>query len=152
MTHTGDFMRKRFKAKDHTLYETTSEIFEFRRKIINLIYEAKKVIGFPLPRVDVRVVEYDKRSVLGRSHGNLFITISYNKHKDEPLNYLRATVWHELCHAWFNAEHVLSCPLMAPIASLNTPTKKKLETALKKVANKKMSIPQERRSFKEARL
>ena len=86
-----------------------NEVYLLRRKVIALIYEAKKLVD--LPRIDVRIT--DNHSLIagaGRVLDNkIWIT--------ENFVASRAVVFHEILHAVFGVPHVDGCPLMAPICS-----------------------------------
>lgn len=83
------------------------EVYKLRREIIELIYEAKRLVP-NLPRITVRVTDNNSSGVLGcaRMGGNI-IWIS------EGYVASRATVFHEILHAVYGQAHVVGCPLMA---------------------------------------
>lgn len=96
--------------------EMNNETYLLRKKVIELIYEAKKL--FPeLPRITVRVAENDKK-ILGAGrigHNIIWITESFVAS--------RAVVFHEILHASFAVEHVQGCPLMNDQIDPNLPEK-----------------------------
>ena len=114
-------------------------LFIQRRRVITMLYEARSVLGMELPRIKVRIVEFEKRDnekVLGRC----FIDKDYITISKEMVNwsddFLRSVVWHELGHAYFNAKHDLTCPLMHPHCN-EVKTKATLIKALKKISQRR---------------
>jgi len=94
----------------------SDDLFVQRRRVMQTLYEAHKVLNMDLPRIKVRIVDFEKETlVLGKCFINKnYITISRElKNWDEDL--LRHVVWHELAHAYFNAKHDDKCPLMNPV-------------------------------------
>lgn len=96
-------------------------LFRQRRRVINMLYSARAVIGRELPRIKVRIVEFNKGSTLGLCMIDQdYITVSSECVTwDDTL--LRHVVWHELCHAYFNAQHNEKCPLMRPTVTTGEP-------------------------------
>lgn len=89
--------------------EMSPEVYALRRKVIDLIYEAKKLVP-SLPRIEVRVTENNSKYLgVGRMCGNI-IWIS------ERSVASRSVVFHEILHAVFATEHVKGCPLMDPVS------------------------------------
>ena len=86
-----------------------SDVYKLRRKVIDLIYEAKKLVD--LPRIDVRVTDNHKFIAgAGCVHDNkIWIT--------EKFVASRAVVFHEILHAVYGVPHIAGCPLMAPVYS-----------------------------------
>lgn len=86
--------------------DMSESVYELRRKVIALIYEAKKLAD--LPRIEVRITN-DHDSILGAARiGEKIIWIT------ESFVASRSTVFHEILHAVFNQRHIAGCPLMAP--------------------------------------
>jgi len=84
------------------------EVYALRRKVVDLIYEAKKMV--PLPRIEIKVTEDDPK-ILGQavlSSNKIWISQKVVKNYD-----LRSIVWHELVHAVLGVGHDEKCPLMA---------------------------------------
>jgi len=106
-------MRKAKTCSDLNNKKMSNEIYLLRRKVINLIYEAKEVAN--LPRIDVRVTDTPRNSILGVAGLNdniIWITekaISYGEAR------LRHVVYHEIVHAVTGFRHDSDCPLMAPV-------------------------------------
>ena len=102
-------MAKKKLTNEHlTNKDMSPAVYELRRNIIALIYEAKKL--YPeLPRITVRVANRDKNDkVMGVGRmGKNIIWIS------EDFVASRCVVFHEILHAAFATEHVPGCPLMA---------------------------------------
>ena len=97
---------KNFKMNDNT--------YSLRRKVIDLIYEAKRG-GVNLPRIEVRVGEQSSakhKNVLGcakMSNNQMWIT---KDAIDLGSDILRNIVFHEIAHAVYGTQHDESCPLM----------------------------------------
>ena len=89
--------------------QMNSDVYKIRRKVIDLIYEAKKLVDFP--RIDVRITDNHKFIAgVGRVKDNkIWITENFAANK--------AVVFHEILHAVFGVPHVANCPLMAPVYS-----------------------------------
>ncbi len=98
------------------ILKMTTDLFLQRRRVIEMLYEAHKVLKMDLPRIKVRLVDFEnERHVLGKCFINKnYITIS-KEMTNWSDNFLRHIVWHELAHAYFNAKHDKKCPLMNPI-------------------------------------
>lgn len=126
-------------SKKTKILEMNDALFVQRRRVINMLYDARKVIGKELPRIKVRIAEYEKRKgekVLGRCFIDKdYITIS-GECSDWSDDYLRQVVWHELGHAYWNAKHDEKCPLMHPYQNETVP-RSVLVKALKKIAGTK---------------
>jgi hypothetical protein len=97
--------------------DMNADTYKLRRQVIELIYEANKLVR--LPRVDVRITERDTEGkgvgggeVLGqaRMKSNI-IWISKESVRSRGL---RAVVFHELLHAVYGVPHTESSPLMSP--------------------------------------
>lgn len=102
-------------------YKMNNAVYQLRRQVINLIYEAKNY-GINLPRINVRVGSATKgnEKVLGVGGAkNIWIT---EKAINKSMDYLRHVVFHEIGHAVFNLPHNEKCPLMA--SSLSSPCTK----------------------------
>jgi len=97
---------KNFKMNDNT--------YSLRRKVIDLIYEAKRG-GVNLPRIEVRIGEQSSakhKNVLGcakMSNNQMWIT---KDAIDLGSDILRNIVFHEIAHAVYGTQHDESCPLM----------------------------------------
>lgn len=89
-----------------TNLKMSDETYKLRRKVIDYIYEAKRI--YPrLPRITVRITENDdKIAGLALVGGNtIWITSDYVAK--------RGVVFHEILHACFGVRHIPGCPLMA---------------------------------------
>ena len=85
--------------------------YKKRRKVIDLIYEAKKEIK-DLPRIEVRIGEARKKNVLGVAmlkDCKIWITDDAINMGDDAL---RNVVFHEIVHAVTGFGHDEKCPLM----------------------------------------
>lgn len=123
------------RAKRVKRVELSDDVFAQRRKIMELIYEAREIIGGDLPYIKIQIVEYiNETDTLGTCYLNKdHVVISKECAKwSKPI--LRWVVWHELGHAYFNARHDEECPLMKPRISLSdTPQKAVLARVLKRL-------------------
>lgn len=114
------FMNKKMKTKEFNNYKMNDEVYQLRRKVIELIYEAKKTIK-DLPRVEVRIGESANcKHTLGIAQMKACKIWITEKAIGRGTDYLRHVVYHELAHAVYGAEHDTKCPLMAP--TINKPS------------------------------
>lgn len=130
------------RRRDDTTAKLTNkkmspEVYRLRRQVIDLIYEANKLVA--LPRIDVRVTDRHQM-ILGVAEmkGNIiWIT--------EETVASRSVVFHEILHAVYGQEHVEGCPLMAPAISKNldrqTCDSLFLKYATKNKGKVKLSLP-----------
>lgn len=84
------------------------DTYALRRKVIDLLYEAKKMVN--LPRIEVKITE-DDPTILGQAvlkSNKIWISQKVVKNYD-----LRSIVWHELIHSVLGVGHDEKCPLMA---------------------------------------
>ena len=113
---------KNFKMNDIT--------YKKRRKVIDLIYEAKKEIK-DLPRIEVRIGEARKKNVLGVAmlkDCKIWITDDAINMGDDAL---RNVVFHEIVHAVTGFRHDKNCYLMHPNLPTNPKPEKSLEAFIK---------------------
>jgi hypothetical protein len=97
------------------------ETYKLRRKVIDMIYEIKELVGKhggSFPRVEVRVTEDHERILgkasMGRSKSIIWITERAITASEFDL---RSIVYHEVLHTVYRIEHNESCPLMKPLHS-----------------------------------
>jgi hypothetical protein len=115
--------------------DMNDDTYALRRKVIDLIYYASKVVGEKLPRVDVRITEKStpeiiKLDYLGAARmGNNIIWIPEDTIKGHYN--LHHTVFHELVHAIFNIGHINNDILMSPYYNAKA-TDKQIDDAFKK--------------------
>jgi predicted SprT family Zn-dependent metalloprotease len=136
-------MDKRIKGVSASV-EMNDQIFGLRRRVMDALYAAKRVIGRELPRVHVRIMEFERERTLGVAWlgaDRMGISAEAVGWDDEKLT---AVVWHELAHAWFGAEHDEECPLMQ--STYRAHARKYLERALVRIANKNKEARRERRA------
>lgn len=97
----------------------TDDLFIQRRRVMDMLYEAREVLKMDLPRIKIRIVDFEKNTnTLGMCFiDKNYITISKDIGSWNE-DYLRHIVWHELAHAYFSAEHDVNCPLMHPVANV----------------------------------
>ena len=106
--------RKKKTTKSFVNFKMSDEVYKNRRKVMDFIYELKNE-GFKLPRIDVRIGEDKKCSILGRARlkdNIIWITQKAINHGEMEL---RTTVYHELLHAIFGCNHVKGCPIMSAV-------------------------------------
>lgn len=106
--------RKEYTPAGYTKKEMNPETYQKRRKVIEAIYEAKKLtasIGVDLPRIQARIVDKDPNEVI-RQHslgtatmGGKEIWIPEDCLTGQYQNYLREVVFHEILHAAFAIGH-----------------------------------------------
>lgn len=115
----------------HTNKKMNSHTYGLRRKVIDLIYEAKTLAT--LPRIDVRITEIDNPRVLGtaRLGDNILWIPEKTVIQNEAI--LRHVVYHEICHAVFATGHNAKCKLMKD--KMNRPgSKKEIHKIFKAIA------------------
>ena len=97
--------------------EMNDEVYKLRRKVMDIIYDAKKMAS--LPRITVRITEEDDNNDiigLARMKDNI-IWISQDA-IEEPKIDLRRTVYHEILHAVFGVPHKEEGVLMGPYTDI----------------------------------
>jgi len=115
-------------VKDLNNKKMDKKVYGLRRQVINLIYEAKKIVN--LPRVTVRITDNDESTLgMGRLGKNI-IWITEEAITMSQFN-LRMLVWHELVHTVAGLGHIKDCPLMSPVHNSKI-TKTKADNLLKK--------------------
>ena len=81
-------------------------VYLLRRRVMSVIYEARRLIE--LPRINVRITENDteKRSVLGRAQigGEVIIWIPLKAFNLSD-NDFKFVVYHEIMHTAYNRDH-----------------------------------------------
>ena len=95
------------------LTERSDERYQLRKRVMGMIYKAKKLVE--LPRIEVRVVDGGKDEVCGYAYLNsniVHINKDYVNKSDEFLYHL---VLHELVHSVTGFRHDEDCYLMNPI-------------------------------------
>tara|TARA_R100000234_G_scaffold92164_1_gene60331 strand:- start:1002 stop:1364 length:363 start_codon:yes stop_codon:yes gene_type:complete len=98
------------KTKNFKNFKMDNEVYKIRRKVIDIIYQAKKIAD--LPRIDVRVGDA-RHNILGIAQmGDCKVWIDVGKSS----NNLLQVVLHEICHAVWSIEHDENCPLMCSTA------------------------------------
>ena len=98
------------KPRSLTVKKMSPAVYELRRKVIALVYEAKALVP-TLPRLTVRIT-YNHESILAMAK----ISRDYIEVSDQAINRsdldLRTIVFHEIIHAVFGVRHDEKCPLM----------------------------------------
>lgn len=82
-----------------------------RKKVMSIVYQAKKLLEGKLPRITVRITDCNNPSVLGAAYPGQCHVLIPAAHVDRED--LKATVYHEILHAVYNTSHVDGCPLMS---------------------------------------
>jgi len=110
MTQIKAFWKETSKGKWQLYFDMNKDTYALRRKVMDLIYEIKKI--YPLPRITVRITE-DDSSILGVGRiGANIIWISKSAVKNTNL---RTVVYHEVLHTVFGVRHHEGDILMAPV-------------------------------------
>ena len=105
---------KQNKAKGYAKNKKMNdETYALRRKVIEVIYEAKKRVS--LPRIDVRITDVDHKA-LGWAYIGQDIVYMPEQMFTNPRfkTYFKEVVLHEIVHAVTGFEHDDKCPLMSP--------------------------------------
>ena len=127
-------MRKNKTTKNFTNFKMNDEVYKQRRQVINVIYDLKNH-GINIPRIDVRIGEDKKESVLGKGRLNDNIIWITPKALNKGENYLYHTVLHELVHTIFGYGHSRTCHLMKAYQPEVVFTKEKLIDIFKRYYN-----------------
>lgn len=90
--------------------EMSPAVYQLRRKVIDLIYEAKKLVP-TLPRIMVRITENHETTLAMATLKRDYIEVSERAVNCGDFD-LRTIVFHELIHAVWGVRHNESCPLM----------------------------------------
>ncbi len=120
------------RCDTHTNRAMNNDTYKLRRAVMVYVYEAKRLLGGNMPRVDVRITDPKDSRELGAAYmrGNsIFIPANTVVRND-----LRAIVFHELLHAVYGTQHVNKCPLMNP--SVMNPTHGQVTKLFLKYANR----------------
>lgn len=129
--------RKSDKCSYHTNKKMNQKIYSLKRKVLNIIYEAKELLKGDMPRITIRITSCHKNNVLGTARMNdNIIWIPEETCSDQRL---RHVVYHELCHAIWGVQHNNDCPLMNPIVSKPC-TKKECQKIFLKYYNKNRKL------------
>lgn len=111
---------KRGMGRNRRMSDAT---YKLRRKVIELLYEAKGHVT--LPRVEVRIQERPKKSIhsgLAVLNRNIIFIPEHTIAWGEDV--LREVVLHEVVHAVTGFRHDKKCPLMSPCHDPKRPLKK----------------------------
>ena len=136
-------MRKKIKdSRIRNINSMNDDLFIQRRRVINMLYEAKNHLAsiIELPYITVRIADFNQENLLGLGFfikNEIVISDKMKKWSDE---YLRFVVYHELGHAYFNAQHNEQCILMKPVLNNNDKigSKEDLLNVLYKLAKNKI--------------
>jgi len=124
-------MERKDASKDYEIPDMTDELYELRREVIDIIYDAKDLCD--LPWIKVKIVEY-QNSTLGTAwmEGNKMYIATRAVEKDSID--LRGLVYHEILHTVFGVDHVGGCPLMDPTHPEREYSKEELDELFVKYA------------------
>ena len=108
---------ERLKVEGHKNKKMNDNTYALRRRVLSIIYEANKIVGKKLPRVDVRITTTEDKDNWGmaRCNDNILWIPEHTLNKSEKL--LRHVVYHELVHAIFGIRHIEKCKLMTPFVN-----------------------------------
>ena len=110
-------------------------VWDIRKKVIGIIREASTVVGYRLPRVEVRVVvdsECADAIAMARM-GGCVVNVVLDHVENMSYLDLRHVVFHELVHAVFNIGHNEECALMR--STLKKTTKRQQNKIFSQYAN-----------------
>ena len=110
---SGKKRRKKVTIDGHTNRKMNDHTYALRRRVIELIYEAKRTIDFP--RIDVRITDHVRHEVLGTARLRDCIIWIPAKTVLEGTDMLRHVVFHEIVHAVTGFRHDDNCPLMCAV-------------------------------------
>lgn len=123
---------KKFETDGLKNLKMSDEVYVLRRKVIELIYEAKTLVP-SLPRISVRITE-DSQEVNGKARLNKNIIWIPANSSIRNTNELRRTVFHEILHAAYGIQHKTFCKLMG--SAYTDITKVEADRLFKKYATK----------------
>ena len=105
--------RKNMNARGHTNRAMNDSTYTLRRRVLGHVYEAKKLTGGKMPRVDIRITDCTRERVLGQARmGDCVVWIPASSVGRADLRHI---VFHELLHAVYGLGHCEGCPLMASV-------------------------------------
>lgn len=124
-------MRRRSKYTNKTSYgyklnKMDDHTYNLRRKVINVLYDIKRK-GFPIPRIEVRIVSEDtdcQREVCGYAYLNQNVVHIVEKWANANSDMLTHLVLHEVVHAVTGFRHDDNCYLMNPTIPSNPKVEK----------------------------
>jgi valyl-tRNA synthetase len=93
--------------------EMSKEVYRLRRKVIDLIREAKELVP-TMPRITVRITDNHVTTLARATMKRNYIEVSERAINSSSFD-LRTIVFHELVHAIWGIKHDENCPLMKPI-------------------------------------
>ena len=132
-------MRKNKTTKNFINFKMTNEVYNLRKKVINVLYDLKNN-GFNIPRIDVRIGQHKDCQVLGVARLNNNIIWITEKAIDKKENEFYHTVLHELLHTIYGCEHDNKCHIMTPYQPKVVFNKNKLFKIFKNYYNKYNNI------------
>lgn len=125
--------RRRDTTKDLKKLGMNKEVYNLRRRVINIIYDALNL--HPLPRITVRVTE-SHDDILGKARldeGEHILWITQEAIQDSDWD-LRRTVYHEILHTVFNVPHIEGDILMDKITDPGQHNREEMDRLFKKHA------------------
>lgn len=125
-------MRKNVKCSYHKNRDMNPETYALRRQVMEILYEAREVIGKEnMPRVDIRITDTE-RHVLGTARMNDCMVWIPAATCGRSKEVLREVVYHELCHALWGVEHDEKCKLMCAYLNKKPLSKAQCQRIFKK--------------------
>lgn len=106
---------KKDKCEGFKNLSMDKKVYKLRRQVIDIIYEARELLDFSMPRIQIRISEATSikhRETLGMAsmeECEIWIPATTI---DEGEKLLRHVVYHELCHAIWGIDHDKNCKLM----------------------------------------
>jgi predicted metal-dependent hydrolase len=116
-------------ANNHSLNTMNDKTYQLRRKVIDIIYEVKKLCN--IPRIEVRIVSGGNENNCGYAYLNANIIHINETYVNKEYIVLKFIVLHELVHAITGFKHDDNCPLMSPYLPKTINEKIITETFLK---------------------
>lgn len=104
--------KQKFQTKFGKNLDMNGDTYRLRSRVMELVREAKDLLGGDMPRVSVRIMDSGQGGALGA--GRMGRNVIWIDADTVGENRLRHVVYHELCHALWAVEHDPDCPLMRP--------------------------------------
>lgn len=88
------------------------EIYQLRRRVLDIIYQCKKVVP-NLPRIEVRIVDLKGKATMGYAYMGQKVVHIDKDEANKASERLLVLVLHEVLHAVLATPHIESCKLMS---------------------------------------
>jgi hypothetical protein len=126
--HPSDGKNSTYKSKN---LDMSPEVYKLRRMVMDYVYEAKRLTGGTMPRVEVRITDnadYHAKNIAGLGSMDklkaLWIPSDLLK---KPATYIKYVVFHEILHAVYKIQHDNDSYLMAPSSRVDLADSKKID-------------------------